>query len=126
MSAFARLTSQITEHLNAHPENALRLYTAVVDAVRSAGAAAPAIEIRTGEDPDDDGAIFFNPRSGEEDVLVAIDSSLRATEADADGIDPLEQRIQIDYNDTSDYEGLLYVTASDVLPVSLPATWKEG
>lgn len=83
------------------------------------------IEIHDGDDETDD-VVIINPRTGEHDDLVAVDTAIRHTTAEDVCTEDLGHRqVRFMYDDGADFEGLLYITESDQLPVRLPAGWTE-
>ena len=129
MANLADLSRTLTEHLSAHPEDALEVLSAVEGVIRSAAFAPPAITIVPGHE-DEEGewieTTILNPRTGEADTLIAVDTSLRYTEACSDvDFDVKAKVLHIDYDGCSDYDGLVYLTESDQLPASLPEEWSE-
>ncbi|GAA1491580.1 hypothetical protein [Brachybacterium sacelli] len=124
MSTLAGLSQQITDH----PDDALAVLDAVETALRSEGFNPPAVTVVPAHE-DDEGewieTAVLNPRTGEEDSLVVVDVSQRFTSAEAIDFDADTRILHLDYDDLADHDGLLYVTESDTLPVSLPEGWRE-
>lgn len=115
-------------HLASHPEDAYLLYDEAASMARDAAALAPEatiIEETYSEEGGVTPATVLNPRTGTPDTLVAVDISERHTELDEVDIDGGAKTIHIEYDETADYHGLLYITESDQLPVSLPENWNE-
>lgn len=129
MDNLADLSRMLTEHLAAYPEDALKVLGAGEGAIRSTAFAPPAITIVPGHE-DEDGewveTTILNPRTGEADTLIVVDSFLRYTKASSGADFDVEAKVlHIDYDGCSDYDGLLYLAESDGLPVSLPEEWSE-
>lgn len=71
--------------------------------------------------------LVINPRTGQPDRLVVVNSSIRHTMAEAiDPDDLTHQQVQFNCDGSGEFESLLHVTASDHLPVRLPAGWTEA
>ena len=116
----------LVQHLLQYPDDAYQLLDAVTSTVRDSHDAYPAVGLFPENQTDEGGWMpgrVINPRTGEEDTLIAVDSSVRRTELDSDSIG--DGTITFDYDSTEDYDGVMYITSSDQLPVRLPEGWTE-
>lgn len=122
------ITDQLKQLLIAEPDLIYTALDAAQDAISEAADSAPAVTIVGERHTDEDGLIdahVINPRTGEIDTLVAVDTSIRHADLNAEGIDAEESTLHIEYNGHADYEGQFYITESDNLVVSLPEGWSE-
>lgn len=122
------ITDQLKELLIAEPDLIYTAFDATRSAISDAADSAPEVTIVAEHYTDADGLIdahVINPRTGQTDILVAVDTSIRHTDLDAEGIDAEESILHIEYDGHADYEGQFYITESDNLVVSLPEGWSE-
>lgn len=122
------ILKHLEDRLALQPELAYSAYNSILDIIRTSGENAPAVTIVPETYTDEEGAVdaqVINPRTGEVDTLISVDVGHRQTDLDEYGINAENSSIHIEYDSGGHYDGLLYLTASDQLPVSLPEGWTE-
>lgn len=110
----------LAQHLRQHPEHAYRLAEELMSlAAEAADAEHPRME--TAEVDGD--VVLVNPRTGAQDSVVVVSAGIREDRA---FIEADESCITFHCGGYTDTDTLLYIAASDRLPVRLPEGWVEG
>ena len=110
----------MAQHLRQHPEHAYRL----AEELMSLAAEAAEDEQPRMETAEVDGdVVLVNPRTGAQDSVVVVSVGIREDRA---FIEADESCITFSCGGYTDTDTLLYIAASDRLPVRLPEGWVEG
>lgn len=122
------IKAALTEHIQQHPDDAHAILDAAAGAIQAAAPKYPEVLVRPRQYSSEIGWIegsVINPLTGRDDTLIAVDSSTRETELDDEGINDKQGVIHFEYGGSGDYNGVMYLTASDRMPVRLPEGWTE-